>query len=89
MKSDIGLKYPAEMSCLEAFDQLTACFSAGGQFRNYYRYGEFNPCQKQYEKFKFCIFNSKDPVKVQEWYKKRMEENKKRIGSSDIIWQER
>ncbi|CCE62149.1 hypothetical protein TPHA_0B04800 [Tetrapisispora phaffii CBS 4417] len=82
-------KYPTTMSCREAFDQLTSCYSVGGQFRNYYRYGEYNPCSKQLAKFKFCIMNSKDPVKVQEWYKEQIEYNKEYRGSSDDIWEER
>ncbi|SCW03026.1 LAFE_0G01310g1_1 [Lachancea fermentati] len=82
-------KYPSTMSCTEAFDQLTACYSVGGQFRNYYRYGEFNPCVKQLAKFKFCIVNGTDPIKVQEWYRDQAEYNRIHRGSSDDIWEER
>lgn len=87
--SQENVKYPTTMSCREAFDQLTTCLSIGGQFRNYYRYGEFSACEKQVNKFKFCILNAKDPVKVQEWYHNQVEENKLRRGSSDIVWKER
>ncbi|CCC66597.1 hypothetical protein NCAS_0A00370 [Naumovozyma castellii] len=82
-------EYPCTMSCLDAFDQLTACYSLGGQFRNYYRYGEYNSCTKQLAKLKFCIVNSNDPVKVQQWYKEQAEFNSKFRGSSDDIWEER
>ncbi|CCD25762.1 Emi1p NDAI_0F04440 [Naumovozyma dairenensis CBS 421] len=82
-------EYPCTMSCMEAFDQLVACYSVGGQFRSYYRYGEFNPCQKQLSKFKFCLGNSKNPIKVQEWYKEQAEYNSKFRGSSNAIWNER
>ncbi|EDO19129.1 hypothetical protein Kpol_2000p97 [Vanderwaltozyma polyspora DSM 70294] len=85
----MSTEYPDTMSCKEAFDQMTICLSLGGQFRNYYRYGKFNQCEVQLEKFKFCLFNGKDPVKVQEWYRKQMEYNKEHRGSSDDIWEER
>lgn len=82
-------KYPTTMSCREAFDQLTICYSIGGQFRNYYRYGQFNPCQRQLAKLNFCLLHGSDPVKVQEWYKAELERNKELKGSSDTIWKER
>lgn len=82
-------KYPTTMSCMEAFDRLTTCYSLGGQFRSYYRYGKLNPCDRQLARFKFCIFHGRNPVRVQEWYKEEMELNKKLKGSSDVIWTER
>ncbi|CDF91820.1 ZYBA0S14-01904g1_1 [Zygosaccharomyces bailii CLIB 213] len=82
-------KYPTAMSCMEAFDQLTACYSVGGQFRSYYRYGEFNSCQKQQSKLKFCMFHGKDPIKVQQWHKEQIEFNNTHRGSADDIWKER
>lgn len=81
--------YPITMSCTDAFDQLTGCFSIGGQFRHYYRYGNMNECMKEFEKFKFCVLHSKDPVKVQEWYKDQWQKNQERKGTSDDIWKER
>mgnify|MGYP001356835285 CR=1 FL=1 len=80
----MSTKYPSTMKCMEAFDQLTVCYSVGGQFRNYYRYGEFNACQKPLAKL-----NGKDPVKVQEWHKDQIEYNKAHRGTSDDVWQER
>lgn len=85
----MATKYPSHMSCTEAFDQLTACYSLGGQFRHYYRYGEYNMCSKQLDKFKFCIINGSDPIKVQEWYHKQLQHNKVYMGISDDIWKER
>ncbi|SCU95598.1 LAFA_0G01178g1_1 [Lachancea sp. 'fantastica'] len=82
-------KYPSTMSCTEAFDQLSACYSVGGQFRNYYRFGDFNACTKQLEKFKFCILHGTDPVEIQRWYQKQAEQNAENCGSSEDIWQER
>ncbi|SCU95145.1 LAMI_0F01200g1_1 [Lachancea mirantina] len=85
----MSTKYPSTMSCAEAFDRLTSCYSVGGQFRNYYRYGEFNPCFKQLDKFKFCIVNGTDAVKVQQWYRDEANFNAKNRGTSDDIWLER
>jgi len=73
------------MSCTEAFDQLTGCYSLGGQVRHYYRYGEMNDCVKQFEKFKFCLMTS-DPVKIQQYYKETLDA-KKAKGSSEDIWE--
>ncbi|CDR40379.1 CYFA0S05e00100g1_1 [Cyberlindnera fabianii] len=73
------------MSCTEAFDQLTSCYSVGGQVKHYYRYGHMNDCVKQLERFQFCLFNS-DPVKIQQWYKKELDEKRAR-GSSEDIWE--
>jgi hypothetical protein len=73
------------MSCTEAFDQLAQCYSVGGQIKNYYRFGEINDCVREFDKFKFCIFN-KDPVKIQKYHQKILEE-KKNMGSSEDIWE--
>lgn len=82
-------KYPTTMNCREAFDQLTICYSIEGKFRNYYRYGQFNPCQKQLTKLNFCLLHGTDPIKVQEWYKAELERNKVLKGSSDTLQKER
>ncbi|ODQ58933.1 hypothetical protein WICANDRAFT_32355, partial [Wickerhamomyces anomalus NRRL Y-366-8] len=73
------------MSCTEAFDQLVACYSLGGQIRHYYRYGEMNDCVSQFSKFKFCLTNS-DPVKIQQFYKETLDK-KKDTGSSEDVWE--
>lgn len=77
------------MSCMDAFNRLTTCYSLGGQFRSYYRNGQLNACDKQLEKLKFCVFNSSDPIAVQQWYQQEAERNKRLVGSTDIIWSER
>lgn len=82
-------KYPTTMNCREAFDQLTICYSIEGKFRNYYRYGQFNPCQRQLTKLNFCLLHGTDPIKVQEWYKAELESNKELKGSSDTLQKER
>lgn len=73
------------MNCTEAFDQLVACYSLGGQIRNYYRYGEMSDCVQKFDKLKFCLFNS-DPIKIQEWYAKNFDEKGNR-GSSEDVWE--
>ena len=85
----LKLKYPSTMSCIECLDQLIDCLSVGGQIRNYYRYSEFNICETQMNKLKFCLSNGKDPVKIQEYYKSLQEYNKKHRGTSEDIWEER
>ncbi|CAI4056703.1 hypothetical protein N7582_000683 [Saccharomyces uvarum] len=87
--TEMSAKYPTTMSCREAFDQLTSCYSIGGQFRNYYRHGDFTSCDKQVSKFKFCIVHGSDPVKVQEWHKEQVSNNKTLQNSTGIIWQEK
>lgn len=82
-------KYPTTMNCREAFDQLTICYSIEGKFRNCYRYGQFNPCQRQLTKLNFCLLHGTDPIKVQEWYKAELESNKELKGSSDTLQKER
>ncbi|TID28711.1 hypothetical protein CANINC_002338 [Pichia inconspicua] len=86
-------KFPKEMSCMTALDELMQCMSLGGQIRNYYRYGDFTLCDKQSEKLNFCFSNSLNmqdvkEVNVQEFYKKRLVEQLKR-GSSEDVWQSR
>lgn len=86
-------KFPKEMSCATALDELMQCMSLGGQVRNYYRYGDLTLCDKQSEKLNFCFSNSLNTqdvkeVNVQEFYKKRLVEQLKR-GSSEDIWESR
>lgn len=86
-------KFPKEMSCMTALDELMQCMSLGGQIRNYYRYGDFTLCDKQSEKLNFCFSNSLNmqdvkEVNVQEFYKKRLVEQLKR-GSSEDVWESR
>lgn len=73
------------MSCTEAFDQLTSCYSLGGQLRNYYRYGQMNDCVKEFSKFKFCLFNS-DPETIRQFHKDSLQELRSK-GSSEDVWE--
>lgn len=86
-------KFPKEMSCMTALDELMQCMSLGGQIRNYYRYGDLTLCDKQSEKLNFCFSNSLNTmdvkeVNVQEFYKMRLVEQLKR-GSSEDVWESR
>ncbi|ESW97515.1 hypothetical protein HPODL_01612 [Ogataea parapolymorpha DL-1] len=86
-------KFPKEMSCLTAMDELMECMSLGGQVRNYYRYGDLSMCEKQNEKLNFCFSNSLNAGEIkekniQEFYKNRLVEQLKR-GSSEDIWEVR
>ncbi|AMD19505.1 HCL646Wp [Eremothecium sinecaudum] len=81
--------FPTKMSCTEAFDRLTECYSIGGLVRHYYRFGEYNKCAKHMDKLMFCIWNSTDPVKVQKWYRDEWEVNKLTRGSSEDVWKVR
>ncbi|AAS54079.1 AFR707Cp [Eremothecium gossypii ATCC 10895] len=79
-------QYPSQISCTEAFDRLTDCYSIGGLVRHYYRHGEFNGCSKEIERFKFCILHGSDPVRVQQWYREEWEMNKSTKGTSEDVW---
>lgn len=87
-------EYPETMSCATAFDELFACYSLGGQFSNYYRYGEINNCVPNYEKFYFCVSNTyfskaleaEKKLEFQKFYKKQYL-IKKAKGSSEDIWE--
>lgn len=83
---DSDREYPTTMSCRDAFDMLTRCYSFSGQFRNYYRYGELNNCHKQLAKFKFCMLHGSDPIKVQEWYRDVELEREELKLDSDLVW---
>ena len=105
-KNTVLNEYPAKLSITTALDELIACFSLGGQFKNYYRYGSYDSCKRQREKFWFAIkhgslmegkdkpveeLNDKElnsRVKIQEFFKKRLLEDKAR-GSSEDIWDAR
>lgn len=79
-------EYPTTMSCRDAFDMLTRCYSVGGQFRSYYRYGTLNNCHKQLAKFKFCMLHGSDPIKVQKWYRDMELEREELKLNSDVVW---
>lgn len=49
--------YPSQVSLTTAMDELFACFALGGQVKNYYRYGTYDSCTRQREKFWFALKN--------------------------------
>ncbi|CAN3376459.1 hypothetical protein DIURU_000121 [Diutina rugosa] len=94
--------YPGSLSVVTALDELLGCFALGGQIKSYYRYGTYDACIRQREKFWFAITNGtmteqNKPVwemsekeldqraKIQNFYKKRLMEDKAR-GSSEDVW---
>lgn len=86
-------KFPKELSCMTALDELMQCMSLGGQIRNYYRFGDLTLCDKQSEKLNFCFSNSLNTedikeINIQTFYKERLVETLKR-GSSEDVWESR
>lgn len=85
--------FPEEMSCWEAFNEVVACYSVGGQVRNLYRFGSLNYCDKPKDKWKFCMGVKLDPeeikkAKIKQFYMKQLAE-KMTGGSSEDIWERR
>ncbi|CAH2351930.1 hypothetical protein CLIB1423_05S01596 [[Candida] railenensis] len=96
--------FPDHLSITTAFDEVLQCFSLGGQVKHYYRYGSYSLCQSQREKFWFSVTNgtfSQDKKapdftqadmerrqKIQEYYKKKLLEQKA-AGSSEDVWDAR
>lgn len=102
IQQDKNSEFPTSMSIVTALDELLGCFAIGGQIKNYYRYGTYETCKRQREKFWFAVKNGtmydddKSPseltdkelarrTKIQEFYKKRLLEDKAK-GSSEDIW---
>lgn len=72
-----------ERSCREAFDGLTQCYSVGGQFRSYYRFGEFSGCSEQLERLWSCMRNrnkNQDALATK---------TKNSLPLSNAVWEER
>lgn len=84
--------FPTEMSCSEAFDQLVACYSIGGQMRHIYRYGNISYCDGRWAKLRFClrlkgIWDDEERAKrVSKYYMEKLAEKKKQTGSSEDVW---
>ncbi|AOA65092.1 Early meiotic induction protein [Komagataella phaffii CBS 7435] len=86
-------KFPKEMSCVTAMDELFQCFSLGGQIRNFYQYGDFTMCERQSSKLRFCLTitgKSSDERErmIQRFYRDRLVDDKRR-GSSEDVWDQR
>lgn len=94
--------FPGTMLVVTALDELLGCFALGGQLKSYYRYGTYDPCIRQREKFWFAITNGTltelkkqvwemldkeldQRAKIQNFYKKRLMEDKAR-GLSEDVW---
>lgn len=87
--------FPTEMSCSQAFDQLVACYSLGGQMRHIYRYGGISYCEGRFAKLRFCltmkgIWDEEEKAKrIARFYMQRLAEKKKELGSSEDVWKVR
>lgn len=84
--------HPRTMSCRAAFDQAFYCQSVGGKFNDIYRYGQLRQCSEQWAAFWFCMRTRTLPdkqkaVHIQDHYKKRDEERRKKYGSSEDVWE--
>lgn len=84
--------FPTEMSCSQAFDELVACYSIGGQFRHVYRYGGISYCNDRWAKAKFClkmkaVWDENERAKrVAKYHMEKLAKQKKEGGSSEDIW---
>jgi hypothetical protein len=89
--------FPTEMSCTEAFNDLVACYSIGGQMRHIYRYGGISYCHDPWKKLKFCLrmktsvttSPEDEAKKVALYYMEKLAQQKKEGGSSEDIWKVR
>ncbi|CAI5756503.1 unnamed protein product [Candida verbasci] len=87
-------EFPTRLSIITAMDELIECYAIGGQVRNYYRYGAYDDCKRQREKFWFSLKygtlqdkeNPLNTSKIQEFYKERFLQDRSRGGSSEDIW---
>ena len=63
-------EFPTLISIITALDELLGCFALGGQVKNYYRYGSYDSCARQREKFWFAVRNGelyeKEPRPLEE-----------------------
>lgn len=95
--------FPGTMLTITALDELLGCFALGGQLKSYYRYGTYDTCARQRQKFWFACVNGslwqgeEKPIwemlekelekreKIQNFYRKRLMEDKAR-GLSEDVW---
>lgn len=87
--------FPTEMSCSQAFDEMVACYSIGGQMRHIYRYGGISYCNDRWSKMKFClrmkgVLNDNERAKrIAKYHMEKLAKQKKVGGSSEDIWKVR
>lgn len=84
--------FPTEMSCSDAFNELVACYSIGGQLRHIYRYGGISYCKDPWAKMKFCLKTKayRDDEErrkvVAKYFMEKLAKQKKEGGSSEDVW---
>ncbi|WEW61806.1 hypothetical protein PRK78_007302 [Emydomyces testavorans] len=81
--------YPTTMSCRSAFDYAFFCQSLGGQWVNYYRYGELRDCSQHWSDFWFCMrsksYSEADRAKmIADRYRKKAVKWKTGPSSEDV-----
>lgn len=82
--------YPDTMSCRTAFDYAFFCQSFGGQFVNYYRYGELRSCNEHWNNFWTCMkvrsYSDEERRKVIRDLNRRKAIKYKTGPSSEDVW---
>lgn len=84
--------FPTEMSCSQAFDEMVACYSLGGQARHIYRYGGISYCSDRWAKMKFClkmknVWDDNERAKrIAKYHMEKLAKQKKEGGSSEDVW---
>lgn len=81
--------YPDSMSCRSAFDYAFFCQSFGGQFVNWYRYGELRSCSEHWDNFWMCMKTRTHPDEerkraIRSHYRKKASKYKTGPSSEDV-----
>ncbi|EEP78380.1 conserved hypothetical protein [Uncinocarpus reesii 1704] len=82
--------YPSTMSCRDAFDYAFFCQSFGGQWVNYYRFGELRDCSQHWSDFWFCMrtksYSSEDRARMVVDYNRKKASRWKTGPTSQDVW---
>ncbi|EAS37130.3 uncharacterized protein CIMG_02484 [Coccidioides immitis RS] len=82
--------YPTTMSCRTAFDYAFFCQSFGGQWVNYYRYGELRDCSQHWSDFWFCMrtksYSEEDRAKMIMDHQRKKAAKWKTGPTSEDVW---
>lgn len=81
--------YPDSMSCRDAFDYAFFCQSFGGQFVNWYRYGELRSCSEHWDNFWTCMRTRTRPDDerkrvIRDHYRRKVAKYKSGPSSEDV-----
>ncbi|KAI1961105.1 hypothetical protein LOZ58_003593 [Ophidiomyces ophidiicola] len=82
--------YQTTMSCRMAFDYAFFCQSFGGQWVNYYRYGELKDCSQHWSDFWFCMrtksYSEADKAKMIVDHNRKKATKWKTGPNSEDVW---